>query len=74
MVKPGCASRVADQLSTHLGINQVNDRILELDCAHQEKMSVLRQITDLGDTVLDVSIATPRLDDIYLHFMNEEQR
>ena len=74
VVKSGCASRVAEQLSTHLGISQVNDRILELDCAHQEKMSVLRQVTDLGDTVLDVSIATPRLDDIYLHFMNEEQR
>jgi hypothetical protein len=36
-------------------------------------MALLRQISLLGETVLDVDMTMPRLDEIYLHFVNGEQ-
>ncbi len=34
-----------------------------------DKMTVLRQVADLGDAVVDVDIRPPRLDEIYAHFI-----
>ncbi|MEN8108425.1 MAG: ABC transporter ATP-binding protein [Pseudomonadota bacterium] len=71
-VAAGNAARVAGQLAAHIKIDRVNDHSVDLICPEDEKMSVLRHIADLGDTVLDVSMTTPCLDEIYLHFMNGE--
>jgi hypothetical protein len=32
-------------------------------------MAVMREIADLGETVVDVDVRPPRLDEIYAHFM-----
>jgi Cu-processing system ATP-binding protein len=69
-VVSGSATRIAGQLAAHTRIDRVNDHSVDLTCPEDEKMSVLRHIADLGDTVLDVSMTAPRLDEIYLHFMN----
>jgi Cu-processing system ATP-binding protein len=52
-----------------INLSRVDDRHIELVCPHANKMAVLRQITDLGDAIIDISIRTPRLDEIYTHFM-----
>jgi Cu-processing system ATP-binding protein len=72
-VASGNAARVARQLATHTRIDRVNDHSVDLLCPEEEKMSVLRHIADLGDTVLDVSITAPRLDEIYLYYMNGDR-
>lgn len=69
-VAAGNATRIAGQLAAHTRIDRVNDRSVDLTCSEDNKMSVLRHIADLGDSVLDVSMTAPRLDEIYLHFMN----
>jgi hypothetical protein len=52
----------------------VSDQYIDLVCTSNEKVSLLRHVADLGDRILDVSMATPRLDEIYLHFMEEDQQ
>ncbi len=72
-VAPGSAARVAEQLAAHTRIDRVNDRSIDLLCPENEKMLVLRHIADLGEAVLDISMTAPRLDEIYLHYMNGVQ-
>ena len=72
-VVPGSATRVAAQLPAHVQIDRVNDHSVDLHYPETEKMSVLRHIANLGDNVLDVNMSAPRLDDIYLHYMNGDQ-
>lgn len=72
-VAKGHTARVAEQLAAHLEIDAINDHSVDLNCPDSKKMSLLRQVTDLGDSVLDVSMTTPRLDEIYLHFMAEDR-
>ena len=73
VVRPGSAASVAAQLPPHLEVNQVNDHLVDLNCAEAEKMAVLRHVAKLGEIVLDINISEPRLDEIYLHFMNGKQ-
>jgi len=67
------AATVAGRFNDRIDVRRIDDRHIELSCAHPDKMAVLRQIADLGDTVHDVDIHPPRLDDIYAHFMAEDQ-
>ena len=71
-VVSGSAVRIAGQLAAHIQVDKVNDHSVDVVCPEGEKMMLLRHIADLGDNVLDVSMTTPRLDDIYLHFMEGE--
>jgi len=72
-VTPGSAARVAGQFAANVQVDRVNEHSVELICPEDQKMTVLRQIADLDDAVLDVTMSTPRLDEIYLHFMNGER-
>lgn len=72
-VAPGHLARVTEQLERHFRIDQVNAHSIDLVCPLDKKISMLRHIADLGDAVLDISMAAPRLDEIYLHFMNGEK-
>ncbi len=64
---------VVRQLEAHTRIDKVDDHGIDLLCPEDEKMSLLRHVTELGDVVLDVTMDAPRLDEIYLHFMSEQQ-
>jgi Cu-processing system ATP-binding protein len=72
-----CDSRAMDRvagtfnglLNGRIIVRRVDARNIELDCAHADKMTVLRQVADLGDSVVDVDITPPRLDEIYAHFI-----
>jgi len=67
------SARIAAQLESHYQINRVDEQTLELVCPAEQKIAALRHITDLGDSVLDISMSTPRLGEIYLHYMNGDQ-
>lgn len=72
-VRVGSAQSIADRLAAHTRIDKINDQSVDLSCTEGEKMALLRHIADLGETVLDVSMTAPRLNDIYLHFMDSDQ-
>ncbi len=73
VVTSDSVSRVADQLAAYTRIDKVNDHSIDLLCPESEKMTLLRHIADLGESVRDISMVAPRLNEIYLHFMDEEQ-
>lgn len=69
----GHTDRIAAQLETHYQVNKIDTQTLELLCPQEQKLAALRQVAELGDSVLDISMSTPRLGEIYLHFMNGEK-
>lgn len=72
-VATGQADRIARQLEPYYQIDKVDEYTLDLICPADKKVAVLKHVADLGDTVLDISMAAPRLDEIYLHFMSGEK-
>jgi Cu-processing system ATP-binding protein len=52
-----------------INVRRIDNLHIALVCPHAGKMTALRQITDLGDAIVDINIRTPRLDEIYAHFM-----
>jgi len=60
------------QLGAHFALKQLDDINIELSCPVDQKISALQHIAALGDSVVDISMATPSLDELYLHFMHGE--
>ena len=69
-VKDGEASGIAERLGSKVDICHVNNQSLSLSCFKEDKMSLIRNITSFGEVVQDLQIMTPRLDEIYSHFMS----
>jgi len=72
-VTPGEAPGVAERLGSEVTISKVNNQSLNLSCFDDDKMPLIRRITDLGDVVNDLQIMPPKLDEVYNHFMNGGQ-
>ncbi|MDH5612889.1 MAG: ABC transporter ATP-binding protein [Gammaproteobacteria bacterium] len=70
-VMPGEAGSVAERLGSGVSIGKVNNQSLNLSCINEEKMPLIRRITELGDVVCDLQISPPRLDEVYSHFMSQ---
>lgn len=68
---PGAAERVAAALATDNGTTQRHGLIVELTCAHDEKLGRLGQIAGLGPVIEDVEVIPPSLEDIYSHFSRQ---
>ena len=69
-IQSGKESVIAERLGSNINIKEVSKQGMDLLCSKEEKMSLLRYITSLGDDVQDLQIIPPRLDEIYNHFMN----
>jgi len=72
-VMPGQASSIAERLGSDVIIGKVNNQSFNLSCFNEDKMPLIRRITELGDVVQDMHITPPRLDEVYSHFMNGGQ-
>jgi Cu-processing system ATP-binding protein len=72
-VEAGSGAGIAEQLPANIRVEHISELRLDLLCAPAAKMSLLRHLTSLGETVHDINIATPGLNEIYLHFMNEKK-
>jgi len=68
-VSPGNASRVAERMGSAVNISDINNQSFSLSCLTDEKMSLIRHISNLGEDVKDMQIMPPRLDELYSHFM-----
>lgn len=71
-VTPGEANTVAERLGSGVTISNVNNESINLSCLTDEKMSLIRHISSLGDEVNDMQIMPPKLDEVYSHFMQRE--
>jgi len=65
------ATGQADQIAEATGGTRVNGASVELLCDPDHKMQQLRRIADMGDTVADVEMTPPRLEDLYRHYARE---
>ncbi len=72
-VVSGHAAAIAAQLEVHFKIEKINEHSVDLICPMDQKIILLQQVAELGDAVLDINMTAPRLNEIYLHFMNGEQ-
>jgi Cu-processing system ATP-binding protein len=51
---------------------RVGDRMFEIRCTEQEKVSVLRRVTADDSSIADIAVTSPSLDEIYAHFLIAE--
>jgi len=64
---PGAADRVAAELAA----GRRNGVMVDLTCAHDQKLARLGQIAGLGPMIADVEVIPPSLEDIYSHFSRQ---
>ncbi len=51
---------------------RIDERVFEISCTEQEKVSVLRRVTADDSPIADIAVVTPSLDEIYAHFLFAE--
>ncbi|NDR58137.1 ABC transporter ATP-binding protein [Aliiruegeria sabulilitoris] len=62
----------ADRFAADTGGRRINGASVELSCAPEAKMEQLRRFAAMTDTVEDIEMTPPRLEDLYRHFAQEE--
>ncbi len=72
-VSPGEANNVAQRLGSDINIDRISNQSLNLNCSNKEKMPLIRRITELGDSISDLQISPPRLDEVYSYFMSDDR-
>jgi len=70
LTRDGSADEIAGLLAG-VDINRVNGRIVEFSCAANDKMMILRRVSEIGIAVEDVDIQLPSLDQLYSHYRDE---
>lgn len=68
--KDGSASEIASRLDG-VSVNRLNGRTVEFTCAPEDKMILVRRISELGVAVEDLEIDLPSLDQLYAHYREE---
>lgn len=68
----GQTSIVSDSLKPETPWRKFNDHCIEFDCHQDEKLRVLKNLSQLPSGVIDIEVLPPRLDDLYIHFAGEE--
>ncbi|MEH6580887.1 MAG: ABC transporter ATP-binding protein [Halioglobus sp.] len=71
--KPGSAGEVARQMAPVGEVHTLQGDRFELLCTGSGKMELIRRIASLGEHVEDMNIVPPRLDEIYNHFMENNE-
>ena len=71
-VPPGRGAELSARVGARVHVAHLNDRSVELTCAPDTKMEVLRGLSALGHDVKDLEIAPPTLEQIYAHFLRRE--
>ena len=70
---PGNGAAVAERFGASI-VTRMNDHAVEITCAPDQKMALVRQIAGLDGVVEDVEIHPPTLDALYAHYRGEEVR
>lgn len=64
----------ADRVAAALGGERLNGREVELCCALERKVELLRRIARLEVPIDDVEVTPPSLDDVYAHYSRPGER
>ncbi|WP_417700698.1 ABC transporter ATP-binding protein [Pseudophaeobacter sp.] len=64
----------ADQVARETGGRRINGASVEIICTPQDKMAELRRIASMGDTVVDIDMQPPRLEDLYRYYSTQEEQ
>ncbi len=67
-------SEAVDSVVAQLGGTRLNGRSVELNCQQDQKLTLLGQITALGNVVIDVDVMPASLEQLYRHYSAAEQR
>ena len=65
----GIATDIANQLG-ETDISKVNGQTVEFLCTPEDKMILIRRVSELGIDIEDIEIELPTLDQLYSHFRN----
>lgn len=65
----GIAADIANQLG-ETNISKVNSQTVEFLCSPNDKMILIRRVSELGVDIEDIEIELPTLDQLYSHFRN----
>jgi len=63
----------ADQIAQVAGGTRINGAAVEICCDADQKMKELRRFAAMGDAVVDIEIAPPRLEDLYRYYSNGDR-
>lgn len=66
--RAGAAERLAEALPQ----GRMNGTAIHITCAQDEKLETLSRIADLAESVSDVDVIPPSLEDIYSHFSRRD--
>ncbi len=70
----GGLSRVADWLGPVGGDwRRINGHMVEIDARPEEKIAILRRATSEGESVEDLDVFPPTLDELYAHFLRTQE-
>ena len=70
----GGLSRVADWLGPVGGDwRRINGHLVEIDARPEEKIAILRRATSEGESVEDLDVFPPTLDELYAHFLRTQE-
>jgi len=58
----------ADKIAAETGGTRINGASVEIYCDADQKMNELRRIAAMGDTVADIEMTPPRLEDLYRYY------
>ncbi|MHA1598998.1 MAG: ABC transporter ATP-binding protein [Alphaproteobacteria bacterium] len=70
--RDGVAADIANRLDG-IDVTRVNGRMVELSCTPEDKMTLVRRITDMGASIEDMEIDLPSLDQLYRHYRNADE-
>ncbi len=71
-VPAGTGGELPARVGAPVEVAYINDRSVELTCAPDAKMRVLRGLSALGHDVRDLDITPPTLEQVYAHFLQRE--
>jgi len=63
---------VSDLLKPETSWRKFNDHCIEFDCHQDEKLRVMKNLSQIPSGLIDIEVLPPRLDDLYIHFAGEE--
>lgn len=66
------AAENADALAAQMGGTRINGASVEILCSPDQKMQALQRIAAMGDSVVDLEMTPPRLEDLYRHYAKED--
>lgn len=71
--RDGTAGAIAERLGG-ADVSQVNGQTVEFSCAPEDKMMLVRRVSELGVAIEDMEIELPTLDQLYSHYRSEGSR